>query len=360
MGRGLMLFLVGMIIMMGMYNMASQQRLLGSQEDMVDQVYYSLTSSAAMSALESAGQVLILNQDPKFREDGDKLSLKIDDVVAEVLMERAGSNITFISTATQEGISSTVTGLYRLQFSSGMPEIDGAMGIYSDNLKFNMTGSAFEINGCDHEPQNDKAIECNDTYGIAVHDSTNQQTVYNEIIGQNGGGDRSENVIGNNMSPSVGLIDSDGSFIDEAIKEFLQQQHTVIDRDFVAHTGHNGSRDNPKIIRVTNGATFTASGDNLVGSGVIIVDPGATLHMNGSFEYEGLIIVQGTFEVARGNLHLYGAMLFGGINPAIDFQTIDYRGNINVRYSSQVMETLDEKFSSRATNRRLVLLEQYQ
>ncbi|MCH8556776.1 MAG: hypothetical protein LAT84_03085 [Balneolia bacterium] len=360
MGRGLMLFLVGMIIMMGMYNHASHQRLLGSQDDMVRQVHYSIASSSAMSGMEAAAQTIIMNSNELFRKDGDILPLQIEGATVEIELERAGSNITLLSRANSEGVEALVTGRYRLDFNSAMPDIDGAMGIYSDDLIFNMTGNAFEINGCDHLPQNSTPLECNETYGIAVHDSTNQVTVIREITGQNGGGDRSDRVIGNNLSPSVGLVDNDGSFIDKAINEFLKLPHTVIERDFVAHTNFNGSRDNPKIIRVTNGATFTASGDNSVGSGVIIIEPGATLHMNGSFDYEGLIIVQGKFEVARGNLHLYGALLFGGANPEIEVQTIDYRGNINIRYSSQVLDTLDEEFGGRATNRRLVLLEQFQ
>ncbi|MCH8556774.1 MAG: hypothetical protein LAT84_03075 [Balneolia bacterium] len=364
MGRGLMIFIVGMFIVMGIFNFASQNRLVSSEEDMARQVHYTMASTTAMSALEMAGQVIVLNQSENFRDDGDIWESNLEHGSVSVLMNRSGNNIQLVSTGITQGVTATVIGEYQLRLDGNMPILEGAVGIYSKDLAFRISGSSFMISGCDHLPGVATNPNCDDAVlGIAVNQEDHYNTIEDNLNNnQKGRIQGSEGSDEDDEDFSVGIVENDGSFIDEAIDYFGGMVDENVDGYFnVNDETFLGSHTNPKVIRVRNGGTLRVSSSDS-GSGVIIVDPGAELDVRGNFTYRGLIIVQGKADLTRGNMHLYGGMLVGGEEPEIQIyeSSLDLRGNINIRYSSEVMDFLDERFSANSGNRRLVLQQIYQ
>ena len=355
MGRGLIIFIVGMFIVMGIYNFSSQNRLLSSSEDMVQQVHYTMASNTALSAIEMAGQAIVMNSSEKFRQDNDIWTVELPDGNASVLLNRTGNDIRLTSTATTEGVTATVIGDYRLQVDGNMPPLDAALGFYSKSLKFDTKGNSFIISGCDHAPGETSSSDCDDIYGIAVNDGANES-----IIEAGLPGNRGDNVTGQGGTPSIGVVDNDGKFIDDAVEYFSSIADLILDDYLMVDDKTLGTSANPQVVRVRDGGELRVA--NAQGAGVIIIEPGATLDVRGTFTYEGLIIVQGVADLTRGNMHLYGGMLFGGEEPELQIyeSELELTGNINIRYSSIVMEYLDEYFSSNSANRRLVLLQQFQ
>ena len=95
-----------------------------------------------------------------------------------------------------------------------------------------------------------------------------------------------------------------------------------------------GTRTNPAITVISNPATLNASGN---GAGIIIVDDGGTLNINGNFEYEGLVILRGTGRVfGAGTANIFGSMITIGHLTKL----IDLTGGVNLFYSSEALANL--------------------
>ena len=126
MGRGLMLFIVGMFIVMGIFNYGTQNRLLSSEEDMSKQVHYMMASSIAQSGLEEAAQQIVLSN-VDFSTQGHTWPIEHENGVGEVTMIfRSGNNIHLRSEVTTEEAVARVTGEYTLITGGDMPSLEGA------------------------------------------------------------------------------------------------------------------------------------------------------------------------------------------------------------------------------------------
>ena len=95
-----------------------------------------------------------------------------------------------------------------------------------------------------------------------------------------------------------------------------------------------GTRSNPAVTVVPNGTTLNGSGN---GAGIIIVDDGGALTINGNFEFEGLVILRGTGRVfGAGTGNIYGTVITIGHTSKL----IDLTGTIDLRYSSEALANL--------------------
>jgi hypothetical protein len=225
----------------------------------------------------------------------------------------------------------TADAVARLFVSGGIPPINAAMGIYTDNLDFDISGSSFLISGHDVNPDNTPGPE-GSLPGIAV----NSQAAYDEIMTSTNATQQGR-IQGDGGSPSLTMSpDMDG----DILQDFVDNAIANADETYVDFTasgaGSLGTPENPKVI-VVEGILEV---QNATGAGVIIIKEGGTLDARGNFDnFQGLIIVQGNADLTRGNIHIYGAMLFGGDNPSIEID-IDFRGNVNVQYSSEALDNL--------------------
>ena len=107
-----------------------------------------------------------------------------------------------------------------------------------------------------------------------------------------------------------------------------------------------GTRANPAVTVIPNLTTLNASGN---GAGIIIVDNGGALNINGNFEYEGLVILRGTGRVfGAGTANIFGSMVTIGHLSKL----IDLTGGVNLFYSSSALANISNINSSANTTAR--------
>jgi len=95
-----------------------------------------------------------------------------------------------------------------------------------------------------------------------------------------------------------------------------------------------GTRANPAITVIPNGATLNGTGN---GAGIIIVDDGGSLQISGNFEYEGLVILRGSGKVfGAGTGNIFGSLITIGHTAKL----IDLTGGVNLFYSSTALGNL--------------------
>ena len=106
-----------------------------------------------------------------------------------------------------------------------------------------------------------------------------------------------------------------------------------------------GTRASPAVTIIPNGTTLNGSGN---GAGIIIVDNGGSLQVNGNFEFEGLIILRGTGRVfGSGTGNIYGTIVTIGHTSKL----IDLTGTIDLRYSSSAISNLSNINSLNTTKK---------
>lgn len=106
-----------------------------------------------------------------------------------------------------------------------------------------------------------------------------------------------------------------------------------------------GTRANPAVTVIPNGTTLNAS---VNGAGIIIVDDGGSLQINGNFCFEGLVIMRGTGRVfGSGTGNIYGSVVTIGHTSKL----IDLTGSINLFYSSTALANLTNINSITSTQR---------
>lgn len=95
-----------------------------------------------------------------------------------------------------------------------------------------------------------------------------------------------------------------------------------------------GTRTNPAVTVIPNGSTLNGNGS---GAGIIIVEDGGAININGTFTYEGLIILRGTGRVfGAGTGNIFGCL----VTVSHLTKLIDLTGGINLFYSSAALSNL--------------------
>jgi len=97
-----------------------------------------------------------------------------------------------------------------------------------------------------------------------------------------------------------------------------------------------GTREQPLVTLVGNGSTF---GGNMNGAGIIIVDSGGALDVNGTFHFEGLIILRGTGTFTG---HGTGSIFGSTITIEHDHKTADLDGTVDIFYSGTALNNLNK------------------
>ncbi len=349
MGRGLLIFIAGMFIVVGIMNIGTQQRTLSSEKEMSRDIHYKLAFNNAMSAGEMAALDIMLNH-CEYTSCGE-YKVEFDEGPAIVDISRQGNIFTLVSQAISNGVIAEVESRYFWESEAFIPDVHGAIGIYSENLNFNVAGNAFEINGNDHLSGGGINPDGIHTNGIAVDKMHNKTYIEGELNNQ-----QENNIKGIDGIPSIGLVGADVEALESAIEYLADHADEYHIGDYTASgAGSLGTKEEPKIIVVESG---TLSLSNATGTGILIIRDGGELDVRGNLDYyEGLIFVQGSAKLVRGNVNIYGAMVFGGLDPELEID-IDLRGNVHIQYSSEVIDFLNSSLSSRFSGR-LTLLGHY-
>ncbi len=339
MARGLLIFLTGMFIVMGIYSLGAQRRILATEQQLAHEAKYVSALFNARSAAEVTAQHITKN--PGYAEDNETLTVEFPEGTATVTIQRDGPDYRFTTVAWHDSVSAISEAQLIWNSDALITNIFGSMGIYSNNLNFNISGSAFSIDGRNYFTDGTLNGNDSDILGISLSDGDIQDYILGEL-NQN----QQNQITGTCGPPSVGVVDTDPDQLQQAIELLAQNADLVINSDYTASgAGSLGTYEEPMIVEVKSG---TLNLSNATGAGVIIIREDAEIDVRGNLDhYEGIIYVQGAARLVRGNVNIYGAMVFGGEDPELEID-IDLRGNVHIRYSSSALANLNYRFASRA------------
>lgn len=95
-----------------------------------------------------------------------------------------------------------------------------------------------------------------------------------------------------------------------------------------------GTRANPAVTVIPNGSTLNGNGH---AAGIMIVEDGGAVNINGTFTFEGLIILRGSGRVfGSGTGNIFGTL----VTVSHLTKLIDLTGGINLFYSSAALSNL--------------------
>lgn len=337
MGKALLIMVTGVFIAMGVYQIAFNNRLITSDLNVAERAWRIAATNNANSAIEVVAQKIKLN--PMWGQDGVTSTEIFEEGIATVSISRSGDLIRLNSVSTVESQTVNVQASYRWISGTFFPEPNGAMGIYSSNLSFNISGSAFSISGHDYNVDGTLNSLGTSMPGIVVADPDNVAVILGSLNSS-----QQSNITGAGSAPSLELIPPITGGIDAMIDLLASRADVIYTDDYIAHgVGSLGTRANPKIV-VVEGLLNVS---NATGVGIIIIKDGGEIDIRGNLDhYEGIIIVQGLARLVRGNIKVYGSMIFGGDDPELEID-IDLRGNVHIRYSSEVLDFVQAKLSTR-------------
>jgi len=335
MGRAMLLLVSGLIIVFGVIQMslnAKQQTMAEFNVQYANSLVARNTSNAAME--QAIHRIM---EDPDWRTAGNPWRLTIGDWVSTITVDDANSDASLAANQVRITAICNVDGVIErsfalLQQGEGLPipEVEGTMGIFTENLSLSVSGSSFLITGDDTDPDGGGGS------GVSLPGmSVSSLAAYNEILSSLNATQQSK-VQGAGVSPSVQLdptMDADAlqTFFDAIIAnpdEYYAGNHTA------TGVGSLGTPENPKVI-VVDGVLDV---QNATGAGILVITENGRLDARGNFDnYQGLILIQGSADMTRGNINIFGAMMFGGNNPSLEID-IDFRGNVNIHYSSKALE----------------------
>jgi hypothetical protein len=336
MGRAMLLLVTGSFIIFGMISLGVFERQSEINGMNVDYVLTAQARNLANSGMERALNNLIANPNWRTTMNSPHQYIYGEDLVQIWVMDNStvGTNVPpgFLHVRARGLVGGAeAVAIARLFVSGGLPPINAAMGIYTDNLEFNVTGSAFLISGHDTNPDGTVGPEAS-LPGIAE----NSTSAFDEINSSTNDTQKSR-LQGSGGSPSLTMSpDMDGDILQDFVDLAIANADEIYDAHVASGAGSLGTVADPKIIIVEG----VLEVQNATGAGIIIIKEGGSLDARGNLDnFQGLIIIQGNADLTRGNIHIFGAMLFGGVNPSIEID-IDFRGNVTIQYSSSALDNL--------------------
>lgn len=335
MGRAMLLLVSGLIIVFGVIQMSLNAKQQAMAEFNVEYANSLVARNTSNAGMEQA--IHRIMEDPDWRTGANAWDLRLGDWTVSITTDDASTDASLAANQVRITATCVVGGVTErsiamLQAGEGLPipEVEGAMGIFTENLSLSVSGSAFMITGDDTDPDGSAGS------GVSLPGmSVSSLAAYNEILSSLNATQQSK-VQGAGGTPSVQLdptMDATAlqAFFDAIIAnpdEYYPGNHTA------SGEGSLGTPDDPKII-VVDGILDVR---NATGAGILVITESGRLDARGNFDnYQGLILIQGSADMTRGNINIYGAMMFGGDNPSLEID-IDFRGNVNIHYSSQSLE----------------------
>lgn len=335
MGRAMLLLVSGLIIVFGVIQMSLNAKQQAMAEFNVEYANSLVARNTSNAGMEQA--IHRIMEDPDWRTGAYAWDLRLGDWTVSITTDDASTDASLAANQVRITATCVVAGVTErsialLQVGEGLPipEVEAAMGIFTENLSLSVSGSAFLITGDDTDPDGGAGS------GVSLPGmSVSSLAAYNEILSSLNATQQSK-VQGSGGTPSVQLdptMDADAlqTFFDAIIAnpdEYYPGNHTA------TGVGSLGTPEDPKII-VVEGILDV---QNATGAGILVIKEAGQLDARGNFDnYQGLILIQGSADMTRGNINIYGAMMFGGDNPSLEID-IDFRGNVNIHYSSQALE----------------------
>ncbi len=340
MGRAMLLLVSGLVIVFGVVQLSLNAKHQSMAEFNVTYANTMIARNMSNAGMEQA--MFRIMENPTWRTNNGPWIVNFGNWNVSVMSEDinmvpslAPNQVRITATCVVNGV--TERSVVLLQRGEGLPipTVNGSMGIFTENLNLSVSGSAFLISGNDRNPDG-TAGPAGSLPGMAV----SNLAAYNEIMASLNASQRTR-VQGAGVSPSVRL---DAGMDGAALQAFFNAIIANPDQYYPGnHTatgaGSLGTPANPQII-VVDGALDVR---NATGAGILVITENGSLDCRGNFDnYQGLILIQGNADMTRGNIKIVGAMMFGGSNPSLQID-IDFRGNVQIQYSSQALQIAQNK-----------------
>ena len=245
---------------------------------------------------------------------------------------------TLVSTATYDGITRIIELTVLIPFEAGPLDPPAALTIVNPDgvygLNTNFSGNAFSIVGYDTNISGTSGSG-DAVCGIGVFDNASVMDIISSL---NHNGVQDDNINGIEGAPSIANISDTCELSLEGILDFAAD--ALLRADILMTSGSCnsvsfGTNEEPLITYVGGDLTLLGNCD---GAGILIVD--GSLDIRGGFEFNGLVIMTGSaagnYDFGcdyRGNFNIHGAVII--CNPLDNFDIFDFRGNVDVRYSTE-------------------------
>lgn len=240
------------------------------------------------------------------------------------------------------GIIGTSTQTIQAQLTKTYDLADGAIGLRGNASRVGFSGNTFFVSGVDHDPANGEAIsESKPRTAISVSDTAIQELVEDALRNTPAGhitageGDTST-VAQTSFVPGqlVARLGDELCGATHALTTFIPSEGmlSLTDQSW-------GSRSSPQL-RCIEGLAGPGDsvnlGGNLSGVGILVVK-NAELVINGSFRWEGLVIVSGSSVgfrvVGEESKEIYGSLMVNENGTPLATGILDIGGAIRVLFS---------------------------
>ena len=239
------------------------------------------------------------------------------------------------------GIIGTSTQTIQAQLTKTYDLADGAVGLRGNASRVGFSGNVF-VSGVDHDPANGEAIsESKPRTAISVSDAAIQELVEDALRNTPAG-----NITAGEGNPSAIAQTSfvPGQLVASLGDELCGATHALTtfipSEGMLSLTDQSwGSRSSPQL-RCIEGLAGPGDsvnlGGNLSGVGILVVK-NAELVINGSFRWEGLVIVSGSSVglrvVGEENKEIYGSLMVNENGTPLATGILDIGGAIRVLFS---------------------------
>ena len=226
------------------------------------------------------------------------------------------------------GIVETATRVIEVEvrmtpFTPGQVQADGAMGIYGTNTELTVSGNS-KIDGNDWNlpstiGNNDEILSGNLTNPGIFYTSTT--TVFdiqkiNSIIG--------------NPPRTNGVGTNSETLLYQFLASIIPYASTNL--------ANLGTRLAPRITMLPMGETKFSGNQN--GAGILIIPGKASLKISGTFDYEGLVILEGDGVIDDDLTQIGTARIFGAMICVGGALEINFKGTADLKYSTQALANL--------------------
>lgn len=334
MGRYMLIVCLGMVMVTGMVQMATDFRQVETGAVNVEYFESNMAENLAGSGIEMGINTYRMD-DPELpyeyttQVEGYDLHVIIED---ESTNEDLESNQVLVTSETNVG-GEVGSAEAMLKDEPIHPPIPGATGFYSPDSEFIVGGNA-EIYGADKDGNH---ADLPAIAGTAEED---------DLVTRVGGGnpdsvEDDENIEGDpDYDHNPDLEEETQEFVD-----FVEQSRENADQILAEDENHTGlgTEDDPRITVVDGDNKF----NDTSGHGILYIAEGHELELRGDFSFDGIIAVEGRLNI-RGSVEVDGSILFnegeGEIDEGEDADG-DFSGDAYINYSSNALANINDAFA---------------
>ena len=329
MGKGLIIIVLGMSVIIGFYILklnANSKENLSTTVNMFEQTQARLIANSGVEVyLEKLklDRSLMNSSFPNNSLFGGTYDINISGPDSLVKVTSTATFMSVTHTSVVEAAADRV------------PIIPGPGAMYLSastiaSLKKNAIGGSIEINGNNHDLDGNP-IAGTPVPGIAV-DGDPQRLAIIDMINKN----KIENILGKGGTPSVMVVNDTINWAEYA--QLLADNPDILinAQEKILTTNVWGTVDKPKITFI-NGDISLNNSQSASGCGILVIN--GNLNVTGGFDYKGLVVAfkNTTVEIKlAGNVDIIGSLVAAGNQINVDVSS----GNFRSLYSTDAIDLI--------------------